>query len=106
MRRKHWWGQIVFGMVLAAQVAGCADWKAHQSLEKSKYLGKKIDDLYDEYGVPVGMARKSDGGYFVEFESYRNGFQCTADVTADSSGRIIKIRTGGQNGCILPAWAR
>ena len=105
MRQNYRLIRVALSLVTMSLVAGCADWKALQAAAESTYIGKNIDALYDEYGVPIGIAPKSDGGYFVQFETYRSGFQCTADVTTNSSRKIVKIVTGGQNGCITPAWA-
>ncbi|ESY20711.1 hypothetical protein [Mesorhizobium sp. LNJC394B00] len=92
----------VLTLVTVVILSGCANWDAHQSAEAARYVGKPIDALYDEYGVPVGIAPTSDGGKFLEFEGRRQGFLCTAKVTTDSRGIITKIKTGGQNGCITP----
>ncbi|TIL71989.1 MAG: hypothetical protein E5Y65_08885 [Mesorhizobium sp.] len=89
---------IVAGLLLT----GCANWEAHQSAQELRYLGRPVDALYDEYGVPVGIAPTSDGGRFLEFQSFRRGFECTAKVTTDRRGVISKIKTGGQNGCVTP----
>lgn len=83
-------------------LAGCANWEAHQASEESRYIGKPVDALYDEYGVPVGVAPTSDGGRFFEFRRYRGQFLCTAKVTTNAADKITKISTGGQNGCITP----
>lgn len=58
--------------------------------------------MYDEYGVPIGVMKRSDGGVFAEFWMFRGIYRCEAKVTTNPAGKIVKIQTTGQNGCVMP----
>lgn len=88
-------------LLCLAAVAGCQTWDQRQADQESRYIGKPFDALYDEYGVPIGIAPTSDGGRFIEFRYIRGQYACDARVTADSRGIVTKIKVGGQNGCVM-----
>jgi|GEM_PF-2866292 len=83
-------------------LAGCADWAGRQKDQTIKYVGKTVEILYPEYGVPVGRASLRDGGQFLEFEYLRGSYLCTAKVVTNSKGIVMSIKVGGQNGCVMP----
>lgn len=94
--------RIVFWLALTIALSGCANWPEHQASQQARYVGKPVDSLYTEYGVPIGIAPTSDGGRFLEFRHNRGGYECTAKVRIDSQSIVTEIKVGGQNGCITP----
>lgn len=85
----------------AVLLAGCANWTAHQKAQEMEYIGRPVENMYDEYGVPVGVAPLLDGGKFIEFQYFQGIYECNAKVKTDAKLLVVEIRTGGQNGCII-----
>ena len=48
MFRTH---ALIFALI---SLAGCANWQEHQQRQSNKYIGKNVELMYAEYGVPVG----------------------------------------------------
>lgn len=86
----------------AGFLASCqSQWDAARSAQEARYVGKSVDNVYEEWGVPFGVVTKTDGGKFMQFQRYIGEFRCTADVTVNASAIVTRIAVGGQNGCVM-----
>ena len=82
-------------------LSGCANWEKHLEHQRQQFVGKDIENIYPEWGVPVGSAPLANGGKFLEFQYFRGEYECTLKAKVDPKGTIREIvSAGGQNGCI------
>lgn len=89
-------------LISAAALVSCqSQWDAARSSQETRYVGKSIDNVYEEWGVPTGVVTKTDGGKFMQFQRNVGEFICTADVTVSPSAIVTRIAVGGQNGCVM-----
>lgn len=73
-------------------------WDTWTAQEHARYLGRPVEDMYGEWGVPNGRAPTSSG-WFYEFQQYFGQYRCAASVRATDQLIITQIEISGQRGC-------
>jgi hypothetical protein len=75
-------------------------WAKHAESMQRLFLGKNIDHLIIELGVPTGKATLENGNQVLDYVSYRGEYRCEDRYIADANGLVIDSRHTGQNGCV------
>jgi hypothetical protein len=75
-----------------------AHWTKWESQQKALYVGRRIETMYPEWGVPEGRAPVGDG-WFYEFTQYTGQYRCVASALTDSALVVTELELSGQRGC-------
>ena len=75
-------------------------WGEYRDVVQLKYLGKHVDYLMVEFGVPTGKATLGNDNQVLDYISYRGEYRCEDRFIANAKGIIIDSKHTGQNGCV------